>query len=699
MTTGIMHPWARWHDNMKQTFLVTKLLILACSLTLAACGGGGGSPATTPPTPPTPTTITGKAEAPGGVIAQFETGKPILLATIDFILPSVRAGIAGLQPVGGATVELIRIDNDGNQVGTVLASAITSITGNYSLDLPTGVSLAGDLVVRISGTTASMSAMVVDETVNINPISQFLLTKFVDYPALILADLPVDQLVELNGRVAEFDLTATADLSTMLAQLEAEVGGFVDVGVAVIAATPDDGTASAAAAGNWHSSLVGLGVGVFGSVDPAAALIAGINSETGTTVTDAGNGNLTISSGTTVIDASADYVTLPDGNRTFEYRIVLNTAADSSLFPAVIDADSNISIPIPIVEDLDPGDDPEFGWRFPPNLLLRAGTTTGNTYVANNNFAAVGYGTVDTNNDGLRDAINPADRRATLALTQLQLFLRQGTNLTGASLDGDYGTISLRSHFSSTPQGIFESTVGVMNLTVGTATIQANTRETQQVIRTPVTLTDVTLTNNGLLEPGAVFPYTVSATGRVVLDFAGDSSDVLEGFTNADGSVIVFVESEAIGAPTITDVSSGMHVSVKLGTEMESSLNGAGYKLYRLVHGMRTNGYSETTTLGNGTAVFDASATTASINGTVRGFSQSTDTSPIDPLTSVDPAAVYTVDSIAANGAIAMSLSDGTTTDALEGFISADSNLLVMRIVGSDTGGGRDIGMLIGVKQ
>ena len=166
----------------KYKLVIKKIALLGIVGLLASCGGGGSGSSPTTTTTTTPTTISGKAEAPGGVIAQLETSKPFLLATMDFVFPAAGAAITGLQPVGGATVELIRIDNDGNQVGAVLASTVTSISGNYSLALPTGVSLAGDLVVRISGTTASMSAMVVDQTVNINPISQFVLDKFVDVP-------------------------------------------------------------------------------------------------------------------------------------------------------------------------------------------------------------------------------------------------------------------------------------------------------------------------------------------------------------------------------------------------------------------------------------------------------------------------------------------------------------------------------------
>ena len=217
---------------MKKPLPIIKPLVFACSVALAACSsGGGGTPETT--------TVTGIAEAPNGMIAQFEQNKSMLVATIETIFPGAIAGITGLQPVTGATVELIRIDDDGNQVVDVLATTSTSITGDYSLGLPSGVSLAGNLIVRITGNSgASMSAMVVDKAVDINPISQFVLDKFVDDDNLVLADLAINEVVALSGRVEEFDLTAGADLTAMLDILEAEVGQFVDNGIAAIEALP-----------------------------------------------------------------------------------------------------------------------------------------------------------------------------------------------------------------------------------------------------------------------------------------------------------------------------------------------------------------------------------------------------------------------------------------------------------------------------
>lgn len=699
---------------MKRITPIIKPLTLACCLALAACGsssssdddnsGGGGT---------TPTTINGKAEAPGGVLAQFETNKPILLATLDFIVPAAYAAITGLQPVGGATVELIRIDDDGNQVGAVLASTVTSISGDYSLALPTGVSLAGNLIVRISGSTESMSAMVVDQAVDINPVSQFVLDKFVDVPNLVLADLAVNEVVALNGKVDEFDLTATADLSTMLAQLEAEVGQFVDNEVAVIDSTPDDGTAAAAVAGNWR--IIDMSLGLHDS-DPATSGI-----QFGTfaidvaaedlTITDGSNGALTLTVNSVLIDAFTNYST-DDMVITSLYHEISINEVDGESFPATIDSAGNMSISTPFEEELetvdilqDP-DGPDFGWRYPPSSILLNPVANGNTYVLNNIEAGVRFETTDTDNDGVKDAVDPNARSGDEVSMELLLALKQGTGMTTASLDGDFGWVALNTNHDTTPStGIIDSTVGLMNFNAGTVTVQANAQDVVEITRTPVSLSSVTLTDSSSTEPATTetFPYAVTATGQVTLDFAGDLSDVLEGITNDDGSVITFIGSEATGAPSLTNVNNEMDIFVKLGSAMASSLNSATYQLFPMVVGMGTDGFTEISSL-TGTITFDATSATATVDGTDRGFGRGTDVAEVEAIIPEGgPAEVFTVNSVAANGAVSLSRTEmegaETLTQSIEGYVSADSNLLIMRVFNSDTIGDRDIGIVVGIKQ
>ncbi len=693
-----------------------KPLVLACSVTLAACnssdgGGGGGGGAGSQ-------TISGTAEAPGGIVAQLQNNKSVLVAAVDIIFPPAYAAITGLEPVGGATVQLIRIDDDGNQVGDVLAETVTSLTGDYSIALPTGVSLAGNIIVRITGNSgASMSAMVVDQAVDINPISQFVLDKFVDDEDLVLADLAINEVVSLQGRVEEFDLAATADLSTMLDQLEAEVGEFVDSEIAVIEATPDDGTAAAAVVGNWHTVEIDLGMhdsdpDTTGNLFGTFAM--DVLSE-GLTIADAGSGMLNFTIGSTLIDAFTNYSVDNFGNTNLFHEISLGDDAGDT-FSATIDANGIISSSFPFEEDLetvdiigganDPENDgPNFGWRYPPGIVTLYPVASGNTYVSVITEAGVRYETTDTNGDGINDAVDPDARAGDEVDMFLLLVLKEGSGMTVSSLNSDYGMVALNINLdSSVPEGVLDSSVGIVNFNTGTATIGVDALDVKAITRTPTTPPGVTLTPDSFTEPALsadTFPYTVTDTGQVTFDFVGDGSDVLEGYTNNDGTVVAFVDDESAGSPFVTNVNNEMLMAVRLGTGMASSLNGATYNLHPLRVGLAPDGYSEVSTLGGGTVVFNADASSATVDGTDRGFSRSTDVAEVEAILPDDAATemVFTVDSIADNGEITLSITDSTTTETLKGFVSEDGSLLIMRVHSSDTDGLQDIGIVVGVKQ
>ncbi len=100
---------------------------------------------------------------------------------------------------------------------------------------------------------------------------------------------------------------------------------------------------------------------------------------------------------------------------------------------------------------------------------------------------------------------------------------------------------------------------------------------------------------------------------------------------------------------------------------------------------------------------FDGLADAVTVTGTRRGFSRDTDVAQVESSVAeaISPA-LFTVDSIADNGAVSLSRTEvngPTLTRTLKGFVSADSSLLILRMFSSDTGGNKDIGLVIGVKQ
>ena len=276
--------------------------------------------------------------------------------------------------------------------------------------------------------------------------------------------------------------------------------------------------------------------------------------------------------------------------------------------------------------------------------------------------------------------------------------------MSTASIDGNYGWVALNINLdSATSTGVFDSTVGLWNFNAGSITVGANDQDVQEVTRTATSLTNITLTPSQFTEPDLAenFPYTVSPTGTVTV---GPVEDNLEGFANDDGSMMAFVDSAAAPGDPITNVNQEMLIFVKLGTASATSLNGASYNLFPLVIGLGEDGFTEIASLSNGTAVFNADSSSVTIDGTDRGFGRGTDVAQVESITpEAGSAEVFTVDSISANGAVSLSRTETieaeTLTQSLKGFVSADGNLLIMRVYNSDNIGDKDVGLMIGIKQ
>jgi len=683
---------------MTSSRFILKPLALACAIALTACSSGGDSAAPV-------TTITGTAEAPPGGIALLEYNQSFTVAVTEYLFPAAHAGITGLEPVTGATVELIRIDDDGNQVGDVLATTSTSITGDYSLALPGGVSLAGNLIVRITGSSgASMTAMVVEQEVDINPISTYILDKFVDDEDLVLADLALNEVISLQGKVEEFDLTATADLTTMLEELEAQVGAFVETEIAVIEATPDDGTAAAAVAGTWNN--VDLSMGMHDS-DPDTTMnywgsfAMNVLNEN-MSIASAGTGELTITINDIVFDAWTNF-SLYQGGADLYHEVELGGDEDS--FPATIDADGNITISYPFEEDLsswDPeGDGPDYGWRYPPGSIAIAPAANDNVMVAVFNEASVRYKTADTDADGIYDAVDPAAREGDEVHLDLFVSLKQGSGMSASDVDGDYGMVAYNINLDTSSVAVMDGTVGELSFDgSGGLTIAANAFAKREITRTPATWPAVTIyASPEETEPPTLKPlgYTVSATGQVTIDPSGDA---LEGYSTPDGSVLAFVDDESTKTlDEVTNVNNEMLVAVKLGSAMADSVNDATFKLYALILGVEDTGYTELVTLSNGTVAFNAESSAATLAGDSRGIARGNDVAEVEAL-APEAIDIDMTASVTNAGKVTLNGTDGTFSFTMKGWVSADGNMMVLRHFGEDSvDGSADIGMIIGIKQ
>jgi hypothetical protein len=134
----------------------------------------------------------------------------------------------GLQGAANRPVSLYQIDDDGNIIGDVLDSGTSDSAGNYVLLLPDNVPYSSDLIVEAQlDNNQSARAIVIDESTDITPITEYITQKLIDDPLLDLSALPVSEVTDLIVFVESLPLSPQPDLTTMLV----EIASFSDLAV------------------------------------------------------------------------------------------------------------------------------------------------------------------------------------------------------------------------------------------------------------------------------------------------------------------------------------------------------------------------------------------------------------------------------------------------------------------------------------
>ncbi|MBU57645.1 MAG: hypothetical protein CL543_02090 [Alcanivorax sp.] len=585
-------------------------------------------------------TIEGTASAPSGMVASLREPE-VLRVVLNFLIEPAAAAITGLQPVNGASVELIRVDNDGNPVGEVLATTTTSANGGYTLTLPQGVDLAGNLVVRISGPNAEMRAQVVEQAVDIDPASEFLLREFIAQ-GTDLEQLVVNEVVKIKGQVDDFDLTAGADLTEMLEQLDAEVGDLVENQVAVI----NDGAGNAAVvAGEYRSNAFSLGLhdsngsgyGTFAS-EIYTSLFSFSDGGDGTVdITLSGEENAeALLSGDTVATAFLDYYTSSEE---------LNENFASTLTESGI-----LSIEGELDEEID-GDN---AFRYPPAVynLQRVGQR--GLFFLVSKDAAVRYGVTPSG------ALNPQDLRGHEAFRALEVFARTPTDFTDGDLSGDFGRVYLA---TETEQGVIavESETNVVSFPGdGTLDLEAGTYRRLGV---------GTGYETGPTETATDLDVNITSDGDVAA-IGGESED---GFINDTNDFISLMRAEG-SASEFARFDTTLMVKLPDGTP---DVAGKRYRLMLLslfLEGSPTGGADlEIFASQFNTFLTLDSATQATLSGSVNevmknglGADLETGVDPVDETFSVD---------LATNGAATLTLEDDDGSNVLDGFFNQDASL------------------------
>jgi hypothetical protein len=650
--------------------IVTVFFTFSLAL-LTACGGGGGGGDSSGGGGggTTPTTISGTALAPNGVVAQL-SNQTFMYALNEFLFPSARADITGLDPVPGALVELIEVNDAGVQVGPVLASTSTSITGDYHLDLPAGVNLAANLVVRITGTNVDLRAMVVETKVDINPLSEFLLRKFIT-KGVSLATLNVSEVASLSGHAAQFDVAATADLSTMLTALESQLGSFVDNSITAIDSTA--GTASTIA-GDYHHGSMEMGFDY--TDDSLNAITYGSQRTTsGTgqvTLLDDGGANVgAIDNG----NSNVDTLQLTGDNLNYYLNYYVNDNQGGQVFHNLgsVDSGGNLSLIFPFQEDLNTANNT--GERRPPtSAIIYASGVAGLHFDTSINT----WATYRLN--ATQDAVDPGAYIGHKYTFALEAVAPQASGMNTNTLAGNYGSVNLVNFFPDT-SGTSAVYSGVNVSTVATnGDVMQTQNEAQIVTRTPTPTGTATFaeSTDTTLNTGTI---SVSSNGQFTYTENGSNTSFF-GFVSSNAEFVLESVSDSSGTSPITDASNGLSLSVRLPTTAPN-LDGHSYRLMGIEKWMDTSGRIEIARLRG-----DDDRLTFNNDGTVTLYyngmdrvSRNVDNADYTLISDTSSGTFNQVVTIANDGAISFTLDTTDSTREFQGFVSASTDIIILRSI------------------
>ncbi len=657
-------------EQFKKILLVPAI---ASVLALTACGGGSSSSSDITDGDDTGSTasVSGIVEVPAASASAF-ADQGSLASLANFFISPAAAAILGLEAVEGARVELIRIDNDGNQVGDVIASTYTSTDGNYELDLPTGVDLSGDLIVRITGTNnATMSAMVVEQAIDINPAADFVARKFIESDA-DLGSLELSEVVELRGQVEEFDLTAdpSADIEAMLAILDSELGEFVESSVTKISTEEGD---TNTIAGNYYSSAFSydlhdsdLGQGATLGVE------IWLNDFAFATGAD-GQVDITLGS-----EEGADA-----GLHNHSY-VWFDTWIEemNETFPGTYLANGVLTIESKFSEELDTDDG--YGWRWLPVMLNLQQVGDKGLFVLLSQEASARYALTEDNT-----GIDPDAKEGDEISRALEIFARQPSGMTDADLAGDFGRVYLESYLNS---GNIEVLTETNTLTFdGAGKLDVDALSGHRL---------------SISTSGAAYETVseVAETGLpVVLSESGDGDIVSIGGENQDGFVNDTFDFISIVSAEGTDGTDGM-VGQTLMVKLPAStpqVSGKRYRLMSLSLGLAGNtgdGSSEVEISNSqfNTYLSMESQTEATVEGRFTNASINGLAGDMEIDKSADTETLSGAVSIGSNGALTITVPEGEETTIMEGFFNQDASMALLTNRYGLTGGDpRELGLVV----
>ncbi len=634
--------------------LLRASLLCAIPLVFVGCGGSSDGGGTTTP------------------IAQEFSGQVVLPEAPVGLLVAMQS-----VPVSNATVEVIEVDDLGNQVGEVIATTTTDNEGRYTIELPSGVSFGPNLMVRVvDGPAAGLRALVVSDDVDVSAASEYLLLRLTS-DGNTLANVSAEEVLALSEVVDEFDDQPAASIEDAIQRIHDGASDAIDPAIEAAVEAAGDATD---VAGDYHFVQFALEMDTL----PIQLQFGGVGT---VTLTDEGG-----ATGSLVdLDERSfetEQVAMGDGNggATYDVMNIFEDEFDVAGLTFEVTASGTVLLQLPAFEEID-GD---LGSRSSASIqdLRPFGSRA---------FVSV-FAEVESEyelTDGEID-LNKLDSRVQSFST---FFAAPQEPVTNASLDGAvFGRVVFGETFDG---GLRELTgeVGLLTFSQEDATTGTLDGTSNELIlaRSPQENTlepflEWNEVDEGIDDPIGEDqePFEVDyeldpATGAFRISDTESGSEI-SGFIGNGGDLLVMGSShdqEDRG-------STGIVVALRLGNA-NPTIDGKSYRLLSIQKEYGLGGHTAIARLNGGTV--DVTGTDLALTISDRVVSKDNDlTGEVVDESESGLEETGSVTFTGTNGAVTLDV-DGSK---LRGYFNADGSLCVLRLADSDLGEDGD-GALMGI--
>lgn len=660
---------------------------------------------------PSVSNVSGLVEAPGGAIAQH---KNINNGFFSGFINHAYAAITGLAPVTNASVVLIRIDDNGVQVGNTIAETTTDDDGRYSFSLSSSVDLSGNLIVEIQSGNSQMRAIAIGEEVDINPVTHVVLQTLIDSP-LALASLSVKQIDALTDKVSRIDLTDTPSFNDAIDKLASD--GVIDVIKNEIVSIGNGIGNSENAEGNWYViSKVNKFVDNENGQNAIAHGQNDIAIDTSWfTITSQNEGliqateNKYIEIGANYFSTFAENMLSNEINPFHHYFSPENpdnsdpsndqTSENLEVLTLSIDGENNLHQTLEFAEILGRFDNDE------PHIGRQIGATSMILYSAGNDNIKFGtlrnqireYHTTDTDNDGKKDAIDLSSKIGDTAFSLLNVAMKTPDNLTADVFNGNYGVVSVYDFLNplehTTQFGAFTVLAnfdGVGNITIPENTLDEITITRHAIVSDAQLTAELNVTHITENEANS-FSYVVDESEYGGLNFSDES----KGYSSDDGKLIV-KQKDITGE---FEFEQEFSLLTKLG-DAAPELNNTSYKLIAIKKGVNALGLQQLMNISSDSKI-TFNDNQATISSTVTGYERDNEVAQIRTISGNKETLTFSME-LSQNGEILLNATNADTSINMNGFVAEDASYILLKAHAYNTQAPNEhqaIGLVIAIKS